>query len=52
MLSQSGPYWYVYNQGGLFAFTMDTSHHLRSRDTLNSRYRDTIITECPEEQGP
>ena len=51
MLSQSGPYWYVYNQGGLFAFTMDTAHHLRFRDTLNSRYRDTIISECPEEQG-
>ena len=53
MLSQSGPYWYVYNQGGLFAFTMDTAHHLRFRDTLNSRYRDSIIPECPEqEQGP
>jgi hypothetical protein len=51
MLSQSGPYWYVYNEGGLFAFTMDTSHHLRFRDTLNSRYRDTLIPECPEEEG-
>lgn len=51
MLSQSGPYWYVYNQGGLFAFTMDTAHHIRFRDTLNSRYRDSIIPECPEEEG-
>jgi hypothetical protein len=50
MLSQSGPYWYVYNEGGLFAFTMDTSHHIRFRDTLNSRYRDTITPECPEEE--
>jgi len=50
MLSQSGPYWYVYNEGGLFAFTMDTAHHIRFRDTLNSRYRDTIISECPEEE--
>lgn len=51
MLSQSGPYWYAYNKSGLFAFTMDTSHHMRFRDTLNSRYRDTLIPECPEEQG-
>jgi uncharacterized membrane protein YeaQ/YmgE (transglycosylase-associated protein family) len=51
MLSQSGPYWYVYNKGGLFAFTMDTAHHLRFRDTLNSRYGETIIPECPEEEG-
>ena len=49
LLSLTGPYWYVYNEGGLFAFTMDNSHHIRYRDTLNSRYRDTIISECPEE---
>jgi hypothetical protein len=49
MLSQSGPYLYVYNNEGLFAFTMDTSHHIRYRDTLNSRYGETIIPECPEE---
>jgi uncharacterized membrane protein YeaQ/YmgE (transglycosylase-associated protein family) len=41
MLSQSGPYLYVYNKEGLFAFTMDTTQHIR--------YRDTLITECPEE---
>jgi hypothetical protein len=50
MLSQSGPYWYVYNKEGLFAFTMDTSHHIRYRDTLNSRYGETLIPECPEEE--
>ena len=43
LLSSSGPYWHVYNEGGLFAFTMDTSHHMR--------YRDTLIPECPEEEG-
>jgi len=48
MLNQSGPYWYVYNEEGLFAFTMDTSRHIRYRDTLNSRYGETIIPECPE----
>jgi hypothetical protein len=51
MLAQSGPYLYVYNKGGLFAFTMDTSHHIRYRDTLNSRYGETLIPECPEEEG-
>jgi hypothetical protein len=49
MLAQSGPYWYVYNKGGLFAFTMDTTQHVRFRDTLNSRTGETLITECPEE---
>jgi uncharacterized membrane protein YeaQ/YmgE (transglycosylase-associated protein family) len=51
LLSLTGPYWYVYNESGLFAFTMDTSQHIRYRDTLNSRYRDTLIRECPEEEG-
>jgi hypothetical protein len=51
MLAQSGPYLYVYNKEGLFAFTMDTAHHIRYRDTLNSRYKDTLITECPGEEG-
>ena len=51
MLAQSGPYLYVYNKEGLFAFTMDTTHHIRYRDTLNSRYKDTLITECPGEEG-
>jgi len=41
LLSQSGPYLYVYNKEGLFAFTMDTTQHIR--------YRDTLLTECPEE---
>lgn len=49
MLAQSGPYLYVYNKEGLFAFTMDTTHHIRYRDTLNSRYKDTLTTECPGE---
>ena len=49
LLSQSGPYLYVYNKEGLFAFTMDTTQHIRYRDTLNSRYKDTLITECPGE---
>ena len=51
MLSQNGPYLYVYNKSGLFAFTMDTSHHIRYRDTLNSRYRVNQNPECPEEEG-
>ena len=51
MLAQSGPYLYVYNTGGLFAFTMDTTEHIRYRDTLNSRYGEPLIPECPEEEG-
>jgi hypothetical protein len=43
LLSLTGPYWHVYNEGGLFAFTMDNSHHIR--------YRDTLISEGPEEEG-
>jgi hypothetical protein len=50
MLSQNGPYWYVYNKAGLFAFTMDTSHHIRFRDTLNIRSGETLIAECPEDE--
>lgn len=41
MLSQNGPYLYVYNEGGLFAFTIDETEHIR--------YRDTLFPECPGE---